>query len=164
MPNWPHQNDVDEFYGDPRGGDGQANATWVGKHIVKLQTPWALVTAWDFMPVRNIRVHEKCADSLSAVFARIWDAAGQQQQKINEWGMNLYAGGFNYRVMRGSSRLSMHSWGCAVDFDSARNAFGDKTPAFALIPPVLEAFDSEGWTWGGRWRKPDGMHWQAAHL
>jgi D-alanyl-D-alanine carboxypeptidase len=56
----------------------------------------------------------------------------------------------------------MHSWGCAIDFDSARNSFGDTTPNFALIPQVLDAFASEDWTWGGEWRKPDGMHWQAA--
>lgn len=110
------------------------------------------------------RVHTKCAQSLSTVFERIWAASGNSQQKINEWGMNLYAGGFNFRVMRGGTALSMHSWGCAVDFDSARNAFGSRAPRFADIPAVLNAFDDEGWTWGGRWHTPDGMHWQAASV
>ncbi|MBP6748146.1 MAG: M15 family metallopeptidase [Xanthomonadaceae bacterium] len=86
------------------------------------------------------------------------------EKRLNEWGVHLYVGGFNYRIMRGSARLSMHSWSCAVDFDSARNRFGDTTPNFASIPQVLEAFDAEGWTWGGRWRRPDGMHWQAADV
>lgn len=58
----------------------------------------------------------------------------------------------------------MHSWGCAVDFVSARNAFGDRTPNFALLPQVFEAFASESWTWGGKWRTVDGMHWQAAKV
>ncbi|MGY3916723.1 M15 family metallopeptidase [Aeromonas australiensis] len=66
--------------------------------------------------------------------------------------------------MRGGTRLSMHSWGCAVDFDSSRNSFGDSTPNFQNIPAVLTAFESQGWTWGGKWKKPDGMHWQAASV
>jgi D-alanyl-D-alanine carboxypeptidase len=164
MSAWPHQNDVDAFYGDPRGRNGELNKTWETQYIVRIAAPWDLVTSWDFQSVRSIRVHKKCKASLARVFNSIWDASGQSQQKINEWGMNLYAGGFNYRLMRGSNRLSMHSWGCAVDFDSARNSFGDRTPNFASIPPVLDAFESEGWTWGGAWTKPDGMHWQAAHL
>lgn len=164
MSNWPHQNDVDTFYGNPRGRDGLENRKWVAENIVKVAAPWKLVTAWDFRPVAAVRIHRRCADSLTRVFERIWVAAGREQDRIHEWGMHLYAGGFNYRMMRGSTRLSMHSWGCAVDFDSARNAFGDRTPNFASIPQVLAAFDAEDWTWGGRWHKPDGMHWQAADV
>ncbi len=164
MAKWPHQNDVDAFYGNPRGLDGQESAAWVSDNIVRLSPPWKLVTAWDFQPVKAIRIHRLCSESLARVFDAIWDAAGHKQERVNEWGMHLYAGGFNYRLMRGSTRLSMHSWGCAVDFDSARNDFGDRTPNFATIPQVLNAFAAEEWTWGGRWRKPDGMHWQAAWL
>jgi hypothetical protein len=164
MSKWPHQSEVDSFYGDPRGKNGEVNPQWVTANIVKLAPPWQLVTAWDFMPVSVIRVHKKCKKSLERVFDDIWNASGQSQQKINEWGMNLYAGGFNFRLMRGGSRLSMHSWGCAVDFDSSRNAFGDKTPNFVLVPRVLDAFKKEEWTWGGNWTKPDGMHWQAADV
>jgi hypothetical protein len=164
MSKWPHQSNVDSFYGNPRGSNGEASAKWASENIVRLKAPWKLITAWDFMPVSGIRVHKKCSDSLDKVLRRIWVAANKDQRKINEWGMNLYAGAYNFRLMRGSSRLSMHSWGCAVDFDSARNSFGDTTPNFALIPAVLDAFASEEWTWGGKWNKPDGMHWQAADL
>lgn len=164
MSTWPHQIAVDGFYGNPRGADGDANPQWVAQNIVKLPAPWPLVTAWDFRPVSGIRIHRKCSDSLGRVLAEIWSRAGKDQEVIQEWGMHLYAGGFNFRRMMGGTRLSMHSWGCAVDFDSARNAFGDSTPNFALIPPVLEAFAKEGWTWGGPWSKPDGMHWQAADI
>lgn len=162
MNNWPHQSEADAFYGDPRGKNGEASTQWIDANIVRVTPPWQLVTAWDFRLVRGIRVHRKCRASLIRVLDNIWDAAAQSQQRIDEWGMQLYAGAFNFRTMRGGTRLSMHSWGCAVDFDSARNAFGDTTPNFADIPQVLSAFAGEGWTWGGTWRKPDGMHWQAA--
>lgn len=164
MSKWPHQSDVDNFYGNPRGNGDEPDPAWVAQNIVRVTTPWALVTAWDFSTVKGIRIHKNCAESLDRVFQNIWEAAGKDQRIINEWGMNLYAGGFNYRLMRGSSRLSLHSWGCAVDFDSARNAFGDTTPNFELIPVVLDAFAKEEWTWGGKWKKPDGMHWQAAFI
>jgi hypothetical protein len=165
MSRWPHQSNVDSVYGNPRGKNGDASATWESANIVRVRAPWHLVTAWDFMPITTgVRIHKLCSASLTKIFELIWTAANHDQQKINEWGMNLYAGGYNFRLMRGSSTLSMHSWGCAIDFDSARNAYGDKTPNFARIPAVLAAFESEEWTWGGKWRKPDGMHWQAADV
>lgn len=159
---WPHQDEVDRFYGNPRGQDGEANPIWERDNIVKVRPPWGIVTAWDFQPVSGIRIHRECAESLKKILEGIWVSSGQDENKIKEWGMHLYAGGYNYRLMRGSSRLSMHSWGCAVDFDSARNAFGDHTPNFGRIPQILSAFSNEGWTWGGNWNTPDGMHWQAA--
>ena len=162
MDKWPHQNKVDEFYGNPRGANGRESAAWVRQNIVALRCPWKLVTSWDQQPVRAISIHQKCAESLGKVLSQIWANAGQDQAKINEWGMNLYGGGFNFRLMRGSNRLSMHSWGCAIDFDPSRNGLGDVTPNFEHIPEVLTAFAAEGWVWGGRWRRPDGMHWQAA--
>lgn len=162
---WPHQNEVDAFYGNPRGHDGEADAAWVAQNITKVSVPWKLMTAWaPHAPVAGIRVHRKCADSLSRVLDAIWQSAGRKEETIRQWGMDLYAGGFNFRQMRGSARLSMHSWGCAVDFDSARNGFGDATPHFADCPMVLDAFGREGWVWGGRWSKPDGMHFQAASV
>ena len=164
MPTWPHQNDTDAFYGNPRGMNGRASAKWESANLAKVPIPWKLITAWDGMNVTGVRVHRLCAESLGKVFDDIWLAAGQQQRKINEWGMNLYGGGYNFRLMRGGSRLSMHSWGCAVDFDPSRNGFGDTTPNFANYPAVRDTFAAEGWTWGGNWSRPDGMHWQAANI
>ncbi len=164
MSMWPHQSDVDQFYGNPRGENAGPSRAWETENIIRVKAPWQLMTAWDFTPVSGILIHKKCADSLSKVFEQIWQASGQNQQKINEWGMQLLAGGYNFRLMRGGTRLSMHSWGCAVDFDSARNSFGDPHPNFQHIPAVLDAFKAQEWTWGGTWGKPDGMHWQAADV
>ena len=164
MSRWPNQSDVDSFYGNPRGVDGEPSAAWEQNNLILVKAPWELITAWDGSPVRGIRVHRKCAVSLQNILKAIWVTAGQDEQIIKEWGMNLYGGGYNFRLMRGSNMLSMHSWGCAVDFDPERNGFGDATPNFANCPAVRDAFAAEGWTWGGAWRKPDGMHWQAANL
>ncbi|MCX5880329.1 MAG: M15 family metallopeptidase [Deltaproteobacteria bacterium] len=164
MPQWPHQSEVDVFFGNPRGRDGAASAAWERANIARIQAPWPLVTSWDGASVGGISIHRKCSESLLRVLNAIWDAAGQDVRKIREWGMHFYGGGYNFRLMRGSNRLSMHSWGCAIDFDPAHNTFGDTTPNFANYPEVLKAFADEQWTWGGNWTKPDGMHWQAADL
>ncbi|MFG6089148.1 M15 family metallopeptidase [Enterobacter soli] len=165
MSRWPHQSEVDNFYGNPRGNNGEPDSVWESQNIVYVSPPWKLVTSWSFEPVNSgVRVHKKCADSLNNIFLSIWASANKDVRVINEWGMHLYSGGYNFRLMRGSTSLSMHSWGCAIDFDSARNAFGDPNPNFARIPQVLDAFASEEWTWGGGWSKPDGMHWQAADI
>ncbi len=60
--------------------------------------------------------------------------------------------------MRGSDRLSTHAWAAAIDINPARNQFGQKG---AMPEKVVELFKAEGWTWGGEWRKPDPMHFEA---
>lgn len=162
MPVWPKQSECDAYYGNPRGRNGLASAAWEAANLVKVPVPWPMVAAWDSkIPIKSIRVHKRCAESLARVLAAIWKAAGNDPAVIGTWGMDLFGGGYNYRVMRGGARLSMHSYGCAVDFDPALNGMGDKTPNFANCPEVLAAFNAEGWVWGGDWSNPDGMHFEA---
>lgn len=155
-PSWPKQSECPTFYGDPR------DKSFERDNLVIVPFPWMAVTAWDGRRVKGAKVHKKCAESLKRVFDTIWEKSGRSQDVINSWGMNKYGGGYCFRQMRGSKRLSMHSYGCAVDFDPADNAMGDTTPEFTIHPVVLSAFKNEGWTWGGKWRTPDGMHFQAA--
>jgi D-alanyl-D-alanine carboxypeptidase len=160
--NWPQQSQRDSFYGNPRGRNGAASPSWESANLVRLPPPF--VMRFLGKPISGIRIHKKCSASLSRVLNAIWIASGKSQVIIDAWGMSDYAGAFNYRLTRGGSSLSSHSWGCAIDFDADRNGFGDSTPNFAKIPEVLKAFADEEWTWGGRWSKPDGMHWQAASV
>lgn len=163
---WPLQSDCDAYYGNPRGRGDAASERWEAANIVRIKAPFMLT--YDGAPVSSIRVHRKCADAFGRVFARIWDAAGHDQATVIRWGATLYAGAYNFRCMRGSSRLSMHSWGCAIDLDPDRNAFHDETPRFALSPQsaVVAAFEAEGAVWGGRWsgHSCDGMHFQFARV
>jgi len=158
--NWPKQSECLSYYGNPRDSKFEDN-------LILVPFPWLVVTAWDGKSVKGAKVHQKCAESLERVFAKIWETAGRSQGVINSWGMNKYGGGYNFRQMRGSRKLSMHAYGCAVDFDPLDNAMGDTTPEFELHPEVTEAFKAEGWVWGGNWRRNggrwiDGMHFQAA--
>lgn len=152
---WPKQSACAAFYGDPR-------STEFKKNLVTIAVPWACTTAWDGKPYNKLQIHKKCADSLQRVLLAIWDAAGRDQAKIDEWGMNKCGGTYAFRSMRGGKSLSIHSYGAAIDWDPTRNALGDSTPHLAKCAPVIKAFKDEGWVWGGDWRKADGMHFQAA--
>jgi membrane protein implicated in regulation of membrane protease activity len=162
--NWPLQRDCDLFYGNPRGVGGRASAAWEAESLVVVAAPFQLY--YGSTPVKGVRVHRKCAESLRRVFARIWDAAGHRQDVVDGWGASKFAGSFVFRNKRGGATLSMHSYGCAIDLDPARNAMGNTRPNFGKPGPlaVVKAFEAEGWEWGGRWsgRSCDGMHFQAA--
>ena len=56
-----------------------------------------------------------------------------------------------------TGRLSHHSWGIAVDVNVAENAYGTKADQDLRLVRVME---QAGFTWGGRWVVPDGMHFE----
>lgn len=153
---WPLERNAAAFYGDPRADDFER------KNIVYVKPPFRMT--YDGKPLtKGVRVHRKCAESLSRVYAAIWEAYGRSQSALDATGFTKTAGGFVIRNKRGGRTLSMHSYGAAVDHDPENNARGDTSPAFANHPKIVRAFAAEGWEWGGDWsgRSCDGMHWQA---
>ena len=70
-------------------------------------------------------------------------------------------GCFNIRNKRGASTPSLHSWGLAIDVNAGWNRFG-KTPD--MSQGFVECFEDADFDWGGRWTKPDGMHFQLARF
>lgn len=54
-------------------------------------------------------------------------------------------------------RLSHHSWGIAIDLNVAENAFGSRPDQDDRLVRIMEG---AGFTWGGRWLTPDGMHFE----
>lgn len=158
MTTWPLQRDCAKFYGDPRTKAGNASAKWESTNLVIIPCPWVL--RYDGKPVKGIRIHRKCAESLARVLDAIWQRVGRSQAEIDRIGMSIYGGSYNFRPVRGGASLSMHAYGCAVDFDPPRNGLGNKSPA--MDRRVIEEFEREGWEWGGHWSRTDGMHFQAA--
>lgn len=70
-------------------------------------------------------------------------------------------GCFQVRRKRGGISTSLHSWGLAVDLNAAWNRMG-RPPT--LDQRVVACFEDAGFEWGGRWRRPDGMHFQLAEF
>ena len=86
--------------------------------------------------------------------------------------IHTFDGLFNIRYIRGSkTRLSIHSWGLAIDLNAANNPLGlsKKQCVERGLCPFSELFDEiwrdSGWTAGIGWTRPDGMHFEyTSHL
>ena len=153
---WPLQSECDAFYGNPRGGGGHSNPSWEAANLTHVSPPFRMTYAGK--PVLSVKIHRKCAASLQRVFAAIWEAAKHDQATIDRWGVSIFGGSYNFRLMRGSSHLSMHSYGCAIDLAPERFPMGRHDHTF--VPQVIKAFADEGWE-----NLPnDRMHFQAARV
>jgi hypothetical protein len=53
--------------------------------------------------------------------------------------------------------LSHHAWGMAVDLNADENAFGHRP---SMDDRIVSVFEKWGFTWGGEWIVPDGMHFE----
>jgi hypothetical protein len=84
---------------------------------------------------------------------------------------------YNWRAIRGTQRMSYHSWGLAVDIQPGRLRGRPiywlweqaRSKNWMLIPPeqrwsppeaVIRAFENEGFIWGGKWAMYDNMHFE----
>lgn len=81
------------------------------------------------------------------------------------------AGTFNWREVAGTARLSVHSFGAAIDLNveladywlwSSPTGREDDVPAYRNRYPVdvVEAFERHGFIWGGKWFHFDTMHFE----
>ena len=144
------------FYGDPRGPHG-VNQSWFNNNIVRVKPPFQMTYAGK--PISTISFHKKCSAALLAALTEIWTACGKDQKQIEKYHLNEFGGSFNYRLIRGSTNISNHSFGIAIDIAPAGNALGvtkGSMPKFAV-----DAFDRQGARWGGRYSgRKDWMHFE----
>jgi hypothetical protein len=73
-------------------------------------------------------------------------------------------GTYNYRHIAGTSRLSAHSFGIAIDLNVAKSAYWrwDKNHTYKNNFPkeIIDIFEKYGFIWGGRWYHYDTMHFE----
>lgn len=94
------------------------------------------------------------------------EAAPSYQGFLSELAATGYplasSGGFNYRNIRGSDRLSQHAFGTAIDLNAAANP--RVAPGGAVVTDlpasVGELAAKYGLEWGGNWKRPDAMHFE----
>ncbi len=163
--------EINQVYGDPtRGGLylKKVDPTWKKNHIVDCHGDKA------FLPVlapAYFPVHKLAEPSFREAFRRAEIACPGYIQRPGTWG-------FNFRHMRHDPRmpLSRHSWGIACDVNpdqnKAKTFAAGKTPkpwgdVWDKVWPkgvplaLVEAFESCGFLWGGRWRGYcDPMHFE----
>lgn len=77
------------------------------------------------------------------------------------------SGTFNYRVISGTSRLSPHAFGIAIDLASDKRDYwkwaskesGEKRLA-SYASELVEIFETNGFIWGGKWSHFDILHFE----
>ena len=165
--NWPREDPAElaAFYGKfELGSNGLPTTKWEAAHLVTIRTPYPMRAAWDLrLAIIGIRCHRRVAESLSNVLEKIFEAYGSLAE-VRHYGMDRFGGAYNYRRISGSSKLSLHAYGAAIDLDPEHNPLGPAWRAGAGMMPMLvvELFEEAGWKWGGRFEgRKDCMHFQA---
>ncbi len=145
---WPTQAECPAFYGDSEAA--------IQAQLVTVHVPWLMNGK-----TQTIEIHRKCADSLTRIVNYIWEYCGKSQDKVHEFGYDIFDGSFNWRYIAGTHTPSVHSYGAAVDFDAAANPI--RNPGkFKPESLIVHAFTEESWIWLGPTFDP--MHFQAARV
>jgi len=157
---WPLQSQCKAKFGVP---------TYTGKfknnNMVQVTLPFPM--DMDGIVIKKVWVNKICAESLIRILTYLWeDVYGKDMKKVKAAGINIFSGTWAIRSMRTGPSMSMHAYGLAIDINAPNNGLGEKPGhdvfSFEAHDPIVKAFEAEGWVWGGRWKRPDGMHFQAA--
>ena len=160
MNKWPLQTTaaMTAFYGPAGGPKCTAGSA---------RLPFPFPLAWDASQrVSRISCHVNVASALEGIFR---DAAAHYGEKqFRALRLDQFGGCYNYRKMRGGSRLSIHAWGAAVDLDPLSNGLKVAAPKARFsgeaYVPFWKIVEAAGAVSLGRARDFDWMHFQFARL
>lgn len=117
-------------------------------------------TAADFRVTSKRCVHAQLQAALAEIATH---GAGMDRFLVPNGGT------FNWRTISGTTRLSAHSFGIAVDFNSELGGYwrwSGAAPGQAAAydnrypPELVQAMERHGFIWGGKWHHFDGMHFE----
>ena len=141
---------------------GVPNITGAG-YLEPMTLPFPMRLAWDkTKTINKISCHKDIKAKLYNALSEILHTYGLK--KIQELGIDLYGGCFNYRKMRNGNSWSKHSWGLAIDLDPERNQL--KTPYLKSnfskqeYKKLHEIFEKHGFINLGKQKGYDAMHWE----
>jgi hypothetical protein len=112
-----------------------------------------------------IRFHSRAATALARVAARL-AALLRSDPSLARYFRTL-GGTFASRPIAGTQRTSAHAWGIAIDIDTSQSDYwrsslskGGVVWRNRIPEAIVDAFESEGFVWGGRWFHYDTMHFE----
>jgi hypothetical protein len=132
-----------EFPGQPRSdGSIRIDQAWIDSNAPIVSIPI----------LGETRCHKAVVPQLTGALQEIADKglAGLVRD---------FGGCFGPRFVNNNpaSGVSHHAWGVAFDINVSRNLYGHPP---VLDPRIVEIVERWGFTWGGRWLVPDGMHFE----
>jgi len=102
---WPTYENIRDIFGEP------------GTRLSRVHSPYPLKLAWDTDRIINsFKCHELIVDPVREAMENILDVYGTE---IPDLGIDLFGGCYNFRKMKGGSKLSTHAWACAIDWAPA---------------------------------------------
>jgi hypothetical protein len=131
-----------EFAAQPNGGFLRPDPRWVAENIRMAHLPI----------LGEVHCHKKVIPLLRSAFDEL---ARIGLGDLIHGFAGCYSARFSNRDPEAT--LSHHSWGAAIDINASENPLGAEPNMDPRIVTVLEDW---GFTWGGRWLVPDGMHFE----
>lgn len=113
----------------------------------------------------RIPVHERVLPAFERAVARLEPLVRERPQLLKF--LRPHGGSYQWRRIRGSRLLSTHAWGIALDLNVDRSNYWKwQRPKKPLVwknrvpQEIVDAFEAEGFIWGGRWLHYDTMHFE----
>ncbi|MGA9799101.1 MAG: M15 family metallopeptidase [Terriglobales bacterium] len=135
------------------GANGQLDPRWQAEFLERVTLPFPLRLSWDpSHTVNQMTCHRRMTGTFASVLNRI--------QELGLCGkVTSFGGCFAFRPQRTGSKLSVHSWGIAVDLNPPSNPQGSPGD---MDTGIIDIFLAAGFEWGGTWqgKARDPMHFQ----
>lgn len=128
------------------GGRVQPEASWVSSHIVTEQMPI----------IGSMTCNKYMMPQLRAALIEI-----QQTGLADKIYPDQYAGCYYPRFIAGSTTLSNHSYGLAIDINTPGNQRGT---VGEIDRGIVAIFKRWGFAWGGDWGYTDPMHFELSRI
>lgn len=122
-----------------------------------------LVTITWIPGIANAKVMVSRINNADKFFEAVSDELENISDDLKKY-VQKTAGTFNYRNIAGTKRLSVHSFGIAIDINTQYSDYWqwDKKIRYKNKIPIeiVEIFEKHGFIWGGKWYHYDTMHFE----
>lgn len=113
--------------------------------------------------IANANVKVSKVNNVDEVFMKVSDELEKVSSELKKY-ISKTAGTFNYRKIAGTSRLSAHAYGIAIDINTQYSDYwkwdGSMKYKNKIPIEIVEIFEKYGFIWGGKWYHYDTMHFE----
>ncbi|WP_457603459.1 M15 family metallopeptidase [Nitratifractor sp.] len=136
------------------------SAAEVRSHLIRI--PWLPRSSGGRYRITVTRING--VDRALAAVSRDLDRLVARNPSLKKY-LAPPGGGFYWRTIAGTHRLSVHSFGAAIDINVKHSAYwrwGGKHYRYRNEIPlsIVEIFERHGFIWGGKWYHYDTMHFE----